>query len=135
MRTASVRSSANAPSPEPRTSPICGRSLVWEKMNAAADSARVNRSGFINNYVAADAFVRPHRAMPDGDLILTLKFNESPFQLPLHASALIGPDKLLTFPGNAITAHLLAQASLRSPQLPPITPQTLSRYKTVFQAL
>src|SRR3977135_1945807 len=47
MRTASLRSPANAPSPEPRTSPICGRKWVRESTNAAADSARVNRSEVI----------------------------------------------------------------------------------------
>src|SRR5271166_28729 len=62
MRTASVRSSAKEPSPEPRTSPIPGRSLVCESRNAAADSARVNKSGAIENHEGADAFVRPPSA-------------------------------------------------------------------------
>ena len=55
MRTASVRSSAKDPRPDPSTSPICGRSEVRERTKAAADSARVNRSDVINGYVGTAA--------------------------------------------------------------------------------
>src|SRR5580692_3156327 len=48
MRTASPRSSANDPNPEPSTSPICGRKAVCDSTNAAADSARLKRSGVIS---------------------------------------------------------------------------------------
>src|SRR5579862_4198418 len=44
MRVASTRESAKAPRPEPRTSPIFGRSDVLFRMNCAAVSASVNWS-------------------------------------------------------------------------------------------
>src|SRR5713226_7120636 len=44
IRAASENSSANAPSPEPSTSPIRGRSFVFDKMNFAARSARAKSS-------------------------------------------------------------------------------------------
>src|ERR1019366_7759855 len=115
MRTASVRSSANDPSPEPRTSPICGRSSVCESTNAAADSARVKRSSVIENHVGAGALAcpagkpGPRQACfwldgvekPGSALELLLKFRERLLQLPLQASTLIRPNKLLTFSRSA----------------------------------
>src|ERR1017187_655327 len=58
MRTASLKSSANEPRPEPNTSPICGRSLVCERMKAAADSARVKASAVIFRTHDRSAFYR-----------------------------------------------------------------------------
>src|SRR5277367_4271439 len=48
IRTASERSSANDPSPEPSTRPICGRSAVRASTNAADCSARSKRSEVIS---------------------------------------------------------------------------------------
>src|ERR1039458_2341302 len=97
MRTASVRSSANDPRPEPRTSPICGGSLVCESTKAAADSARANKSGDINTHVT-------------NTLKLLLKLREGFLQLPLHASALICSKPFLTFFGHTITRRLVVFA-------------------------
>src|ERR1700722_16538808 len=48
IRTASERSSANDPSPEPSTRPICGRNAVRANTKAAACSARSKRSPVIS---------------------------------------------------------------------------------------
>src|SRR5437588_2121194 len=45
MWVAGMSESANAPSPEPRTSPIFGRRAVRFRTSCAADSARANWSG------------------------------------------------------------------------------------------
>src|SRR6267378_1973006 len=41
---ASANSSANPPSPDPSTTPILGRNLVWDSTNCAADSLLANSS-------------------------------------------------------------------------------------------
>src|SRR5256885_7965244 len=76
---ASLSSSANAPRPEPRTNPICGRSFVSDNTKAAADSARVNKSGDVSSgfKLLFPLFLKAF-----------LECREGLLQLPLHACAL-----------------------------------------------
>src|SRR5271163_4063423 len=117
MRMASVRSSAKDPRPEPSTSPICGRSAVCESTNAAADSARLNRSGFM------------WRSK------LGFEVGESSLQLPLHASALTRSNQLLAFSRDTVARRFVIRANRSPSQTAPIAPQTITRNKTMFQAL
>ena len=71
IRVASVNSSANAPSPEPKTSAIFGRSFVFEKMNFAAlfrlgEFASIPRARFF--FAAAAALIDSMIPTIDADI-------------------------------------------------------------------
>src|ERR1700693_3129819 len=101
IRVASENSSANPPNPEPRTSPIAGRSDVCASRNCAADSAR-SKSEFIITFVAPSrrpAGVCPASDRQDGGatkLKLLLEGSELLFEIPLQLRPLVGIEKFLT---------------------------------------
>src|SRR5271165_6093364 len=63
MRVAFVRSSANAPRPEPRTRAIFGRSLVFDRMNFAACSALAKSLGEIGEESTCNGLGRDFEAI------------------------------------------------------------------------
>src|SRR5580658_5685080 len=148
-RAASVSESAKAPRPEPRTSPIFGRSEVRERMSCAAESAAVNWSvincGTIFRSVRVSAFsIPPVAALPinpcDEDVATTsksfFKFLEFAFQLPLFFCALVRGEKLRAGRGWFLCAGSIGCAGGDGPERGfSFTPKAFARKKTVLNAL